>query len=43
MVVVSRNLAYRAAKYVEAQEAHPAKGRFQKVVSIVEEIGRAHV
>ena len=24
------DLANRAAQYVEAQEAHPAKGRFQK-------------
>ena len=26
--VVSRNQAYWAAQYDEAQEAHPAKGRF---------------
>ena len=29
------NPAYRAAQYDEAQEAHPAKGRFQKAACIV--------
>ena len=29
-VVVSRHPAYRAAQCDEAQEAHPANGRFQK-------------
>ena len=37
-MVVSRNPAYRAAQYDEAQEAHPAKGRFQKVASIAEDL-----
>ena len=35
IVVISRNPAYRAAQYDEAQEAHPAKGRFQKAACIV--------
>ena len=35
IVVVSRIPAYRAAQYDEAQEAHPAKGRFQKATYIV--------
>ena len=34
-MVVSRNPVYRAAQYDVAQEAHPAKGRFQKAVCIV--------
>ena len=38
IVVVSRNPAYRVAQYDEAQEAHPAKGRFQKVASIAEDL-----
>ena len=29
------NLAYRATQYDEAQEARPAKGRFQKTACIV--------
>ena len=37
-MVVSRNPAYRAAQYDEAQEAHLAKGRFQKVASIAEDL-----
>ena len=36
IVVVSQNLSYRAAQYDEAQEAHPAKGRFQKVACIAD-------
>ena len=39
IVVVSRSPAYRAAQYDEAQEAHPAKGRFQKVACIVVDLG----
>ena len=35
IVVVSRNPAYRAAQYDEAQEAHPVKGRFQKAACVV--------
>ena len=38
IVVVSRNPAYWAAQDDEAQEAHPAKGRFQKAVSIAEDL-----
>ena len=38
IVVVSRNPAYRAAQYNEAQEAHSAKGRFQKVACIAEDL-----
>ena len=38
IVVVSRNLAYRAAQCDEAQEAHPAKRRFQKVACIAEDL-----
>ena len=37
-MVESRNPAFRAAQYDEAQEAHPAKGRFQKVASIAEDL-----
>ena len=38
IVVVSRNPAYRAAQYGEAQEAHPAKGMFQKAACIAEDL-----
>ena len=38
IVVVSRNPAYRAAQYDEAQEAHPAEGRFQKAACIAEDL-----
>ena len=37
-MVVSQNAAYRAAQYNEAQETHPAKGRFQKAASIAEDL-----
>ena len=37
-MVVSRNMAYRAAQCDEAQEAHPANGRFQKAASIAEDL-----
>ena len=37
-VVVSRHPAYRAAQYDEAQEAQPAKGRFQKAACFVEDL-----
>ena len=39
IVVVSRNPAYRATQYDEAQEAHPAKGRFTKAACIVVDLG----
>ena len=32
------NLAYRAAQYDEAQEAHPAKRRFQKAACVAEDL-----
>ena len=32
------NPAYRAAQYDEAQEAHPAKGRFQKAACVAEDL-----
>ena len=38
IVVISRHPAYRAAQYDEAQEAQPAKERFQKVASIAEDL-----
>ena len=34
-MVVSRNPPYRAAQY---DEAHPAKGKFQKVACIAEDL-----
>ena len=37
-MVESRNPAYWAAQYDEAQLAHPAKGRFQKAASIAEDL-----
>ena len=37
-MVVSRHPAYRAAQYNEAQEAQPAKGRFQKAACIAEDL-----
>ena len=37
-MVVSRNMAYRAAQYDEAQEAHPAKVRFHKPDCIAESL-----
>ena len=38
IVVVRRNPAYQAAQYDEAQEAHPAKERFQKAACIMEDV-----
>ena len=37
-MLVSQNPAYRTAQYDEAQEDRPAKVRFQKVASIVEDL-----
>ena len=38
IVVVILNPAYQAAQYDEAQEARPAKGRFQKEACIAEDL-----
>ena len=38
IVVVSCHPAYRAVMYDEAQEAQPAKGRFQKAAGIAEDL-----
>ena len=37
-MVVSRNPAYRVAQYDEAEKSHLAKGMFQKVACIVDDL-----